>query len=41
MYSNDYTISDTLYPYGKREIEIIFENGDKKQKVILPIIQNL
>lgn len=30
MYSNDYTISDTLYPYGKREIEIIFENGDKK-----------
>ncbi|TKZ30120.1 tetratricopeptide repeat protein, partial [Brachyspira catarrhinii] len=30
MYSNDYEISDTLYSYGKLEIETLFENGDKK-----------
>ena len=30
MYSNTYEISDTLYPYGKREIETVFENGDKR-----------
>lgn len=30
MYSNNYEISDTIYPYGKREIETVFENGDKK-----------
>ncbi|OEJ15393.1 hypothetical protein BFL38_13965 [Brachyspira hampsonii] len=30
MYSNNYEISDTIYPYGKREIETVFENGDKR-----------
>ncbi|MBW5410356.1 tetratricopeptide repeat protein [Brachyspira hampsonii] len=30
MYSNNYEISDTVYPYGKREIETVFENGDKR-----------
>ena len=30
MYSNNYEISDTIYPYGKREIETLFENGDKR-----------
>ena len=30
IYSNDYEISDILYDYGKREIETLFENGDKK-----------
>lgn len=30
MYSNNYEVSDTIYPYGKREIETLFENGDKR-----------
>ena len=30
MYSNNYEVSDTIYPYGKREIEILFENGDRR-----------
>ncbi|WP_295295289.1 tol-pal system YbgF family protein [uncultured Brachyspira sp.] len=30
IYSNNYEVSDTIYPYGKREIEIISENGDKR-----------
>lgn len=30
IYSNNYEVSDTIYPYGKREIETIFENGDKR-----------
>lgn len=30
MYSNNYEISYTIYPYGKREIDILFENGDRK-----------
>ena len=30
MYSNNYEVSDTMYPYGKREIEILFENGDRR-----------
>ncbi|MEI0611394.1 tetratricopeptide repeat protein [Brachyspira pilosicoli] len=30
IYSNNYEVSDTIYPYGKREIEIVSENGDKR-----------
>ena len=30
MYSNNYEVSDTIYPYGKREIETLFENGDRR-----------
>ena len=30
MYSNNYEVSDTIYPYGKREIETVFENGDTR-----------
>ena len=30
IYSNNYEVSDTIYPYGKREIEIMSENGDKR-----------
>lgn len=30
MYSNNYEVSDIIYPYGKREIETVFENGDKR-----------
>ena len=30
MYSNNYEVSDTIYPYGKREIETVLENGDKR-----------
>ncbi|WP_300370129.1 tol-pal system YbgF family protein [Brachyspira sp.] len=30
IYSNNYEVSDTIYPYGKREIETLFENGDKR-----------
>ena len=30
IYSNNYEVSDTIYPYGKREIETLFENGDRR-----------
>lgn len=30
IYSNNYEVSYTIYPYGKREIEIVSKNGDKR-----------
>lgn len=35
MYSNNYEISQTVYPYGKTEIETIYDNGTIKLETYL------
>ena len=36
MYSNNYEISDIIYSYGKRDIEILFENSDRRIESYMP-----
>lgn len=36
MYSNDYEITDTIYPYGKREIETLSKDKTRKIETYMP-----